>query len=92
MSKNPNVNPAHYKAGGMEVIDILRAKLTPYEFAGYLKGNVIKYTLRANLKGGKEDLEKAAWYASMMSGTDPREVVTAPLRPVAPAVLKKARR
>lgn len=65
------VNPAHYK-GAVETIDYLRDKLSPDEFAGYCKGNVIKYLSRANLKGGAEDYGKAAWYASWLAGRDPR--------------------
>lgn len=61
MSDNVN-RPDHYTAGGIETIDIIKAKLTPEEFAGYCKGNVIKYVTRANLKGGVEDLKKAAVY------------------------------
>lgn len=66
------VNPEHYKAGGIETIDYLRAKLTPEEFRGFLKGNAIKYLTRAERKGGAEDYGKAAWYASMLAGVDPR--------------------
>ena len=66
------INPTHYKAGGVETIDFLRAKLTPEEFAGFCKGNVIKYLSRAELKGGAEDYRKAAWYAIWLAGTDPR--------------------
>jgi hypothetical protein len=66
------INPAHYKTGGIEVIDILRQKLTPEEFRGFCKGNIIKYSLRAERKGGREDYEKAAWYGSWLAGRDPR--------------------
>jgi len=58
--------PNHYTAGGMEVIDILRAKLTPEEFRGFLKGNIVKYTLRAELKGGAQDYQKASVYAGWL--------------------------
>lgn len=61
MSDNVN-SPDHYTAGGIKTIDIIKAKLTHEEFAGYCKGNVIKYVTRANLKGGVEDLKKAAVY------------------------------
>lgn len=61
MSDNVN-SPDHYTQGGIETIDIIKAKLTPEEFAGYCKGNVIKYVTRANLKGSLEDLKKAAVY------------------------------
>jgi len=67
------INPDHYKGGGIETIDYLRAKLTPEEFRGFLKGNAMKYLSRANAKGGEEDYKKAAWYTSMLSGKDPRE-------------------
>jgi hypothetical protein len=55
--------PPHYTAGGIETIDYIKAKLTPEEFIGYLKGNVIKYTSRAGRKDDiVQDLEKAQWY------------------------------
>lgn len=58
-----NVNsPAHYTQGGIETIDYIRAKLTPEEFVGYCKGNVLKYVSRAQHKGGLEDLRKAGKY------------------------------
>ena len=66
------INPDHYKEGGIECIDYLRAKLTPEEFRGFLKGNAMKYLSRAEKKGGEEDYKKAAWYTTMLSGTDPR--------------------
>lgn len=62
-------HPAHY--GGAdnpyEVIKVLEAWLTPEEFAGFLKGNVITYQARARLKNGAQDLEKAAWYAARLA-------------------------
>ena len=70
------INPDHYKAGGIEVIDVLRAKLTPEELRGFLKGNAVKYLMRAGRKDGEKDMEdykKAAWYTQMLSGVDPRE-------------------
>jgi hypothetical protein len=36
--------------------------LTPEEFQGYLKGNIIKYAMRAGRKPGTDDGEKAAHY------------------------------
>jgi hypothetical protein len=60
---DPVNNPAHYTVGGIETIDYIKAKLTPEEFIGYLKGNVIKYTSRAGKKQDTiQDLEKAQWY------------------------------
>ncbi len=55
-------SPAHYMVGGIETIDYLCAKLSPEEFAGFCRGNVLKYVSRAPHKAGLEDLRKAAWY------------------------------
>jgi hypothetical protein len=58
-----NINPAHYKVGGIETIDFIEAKLTAEEYRGYLRGNVLKYTSRADHKGDRlENLKKAQWY------------------------------
>ncbi len=40
----------------------MRANMSPEEFKGFLKGNIIKYISRAEEKGGKEDYEKAMVY------------------------------
>lgn len=57
------LQPKHYMQGSHECIEEIKAMLTPDEFRGFLKGNVIKYRYRANLKNGKEDLAKADNYA-----------------------------
>ena len=36
--------------------------MTPDQFKGYLKGNIIKYLWRSEHKNRLEDLEKAKWY------------------------------
>lgn len=61
MSDNVN-HPPHYASGGLECIECIRAALTPEEFRGYCKGNVLKYTWRERHKGGRESLQKAQWY------------------------------
>ncbi|MFW5908035.1 MAG: DUF3310 domain-containing protein, partial [Desulfosalsimonas sp.] len=49
----------YYNQGGLEVLDVIRAKLTPEQWRGYLLGNLIKYSCRANWKGDfKRDAEK----------------------------------
>lgn len=56
-------HPDHYTAGGIEVIDYMKAKMTPEQFQGHLLGNVIKYTGRAGKKLDTiEDLKKGRWY------------------------------
>jgi hypothetical protein len=54
---DPVNHPAHYTGhpSGIECIQIT-------EHMSFLLGNVIKYVWRADLKGGVEDLRKAAWY------------------------------
>lgn len=62
MVKDSATSPEHYKKGGLQVISILKKKMSPEEFKGFCKGNVLKYVLRADDKNGSEDLEKALVY------------------------------
>ena len=56
-----NATP-HYNQGGIECIDAIQAALSPEEFRGFLRANVMKYIWRMNHKGGMEDVRKAEWY------------------------------
>lgn len=56
------INPDHYKVGGIETFEILKAKLSPQELEGFCKGNVIKYITRADHKDKITDIRKAKWY------------------------------
>lgn len=50
--------PSHYRShpSGIETIQIT-------EHETFLRGNILKYVLRAPYKGNElEDMEKAAWY------------------------------
>ena len=74
--------PSHYNQGDVECIDGLRSALGDDEFAGFCRGNVIKYLWRAGKKSDSEsqDLDKAMWYMSMMLhvkglGPDPRKKI-----------------
>lgn len=62
--------PSHYTAGGIECIDYLRAKLSPDEFRGFLRGNALKYLSRLGRKGDEHnavcDAQKAVWYAERL--------------------------
>lgn len=57
-------HPAHYKHGEIETLDIIRMSLTAEEFQGFLKGNVLKYQIRAPHKHETpdEDYKKAKFY------------------------------
>lgn len=64
---DPVNHPSHYKVGGIEAIDYIQAKLSPEEFAGYCKGNALKYISRAGYKANAaEDTRKAIWYLKRM--------------------------
>ena len=56
------VGGAHYKQMPIEPWEIMDAVLTTEEFIGFLKGNVIKYSLRAGRKEGSDDANKARHY------------------------------
>ncbi|HBL8336207.1 TPA: DUF3310 domain-containing protein [Listeria monocytogenes] len=53
-------NPAHYKAGGIETLDYIKAKVSDYP--SYAAGNILKYVSRYEHKNGIEDLKKAQFY------------------------------
>ena len=52
----------HYKEMPIQPWDLMASVLTPEEFKGFLKGNIIKYSLRAGHKDGSDDLGKARHY------------------------------
>ena len=59
-------HPQHYQSSTIECIDAIQAQMTPEEFRGFLKGNVLKYMWRERMKGGTESLEKAQWYLTQL--------------------------
>lgn len=66
----------YYDAGGIEVLEIIRAKLTPEQWRGYLLGNLIKYSCRANFKGAfHRDVEKIKTYSGILDAERNGEVV-----------------
>lgn len=55
--------PPHYRRGGVECIDSIRAALGDESFVAYCRGTAIKYLWRTGHKwDGVEDMQKAAWY------------------------------
>lgn len=56
----------HYKEMPMQPWHVMEAVLTPEEFQGFLKGNIIKYSLRAGRKDGTDDAGKARHYAQKL--------------------------
>lgn len=60
-----NTNSKHYEILAIEPWDIMKANFTTEEFVAYLKGNIIKYTLRS--KGQDlSDAEKIKHYAEKL--------------------------
>ena len=56
-------HPPHYTQGDVECIDAIKASMEPSEYAGFLKGQVIKYMWRYEKKWNpSEDLDKAHFY------------------------------
>jgi len=59
--------PTHYNSGDIECIDAIQASMSKDEYAGYLKGNTLKYLWRYKYKGKpREDLLKAQVYLTWL--------------------------
>lgn len=56
------VSGNHYKDMPIQPWHVMEAVLTHDEFVGFLKGNIIKYSLRAGRKDGSDDAGKARHY------------------------------
>jgi len=63
---NDPVNPNHYKSGDIECISAIKSSMETDAFHGYLKGNIIKYVWRYEMKKGLEDMLKAQWYTNRL--------------------------
>ena len=61
MAKN-NINPNHYKAGGIEIIDLIQDVVA--DFGSVCQANIIKYGVRANKKHDEpqDDIKKIIRY------------------------------
>ena len=64
------VGGQHYKTMPIQPWEVMEAVLTHEEFVGFLKGNVLKYSMRAGRKEGSDDANKARHYMMKL-----REVV-----------------
>lgn len=56
------VSGNHYKDMPIQPWHIMEAVMNEDEFIGFLKGNIIKYSLRAGRKDGSDDAGKAKHY------------------------------
>lgn len=64
------VSGNHYKEMPVQPWHVMEAVLTREEFIGFLKGNVIKYSLRAGRKPGSDDAGKALHYMKKLRETE----------------------
>ena len=71
--KEDATSPNHYQVGGMQLLDIWKAKLSAEEFKGLCKGNILKYVIRAKHKNGLEDLKKARVYLDWLIEAEEKE-------------------
>lgn len=56
----------HYLTMPMQPWTVMQAVLTHEEFVGFLKGCILKHTLRAGRKEGTDDMGKALHYAQKL--------------------------
>ena len=56
------VGGTHYKDMSVQPWEVMEAVLTAEEFIGFLKGNIIKYSMRQGKKQDSDDVGKAKHY------------------------------
>lgn len=61
------VSGSHYKDMPIQPWTVMESVLTREEFIGFLKGNIVKYSLRAGRKAGSDDAGKARHYMQKLS-------------------------
>ncbi len=65
-SNTMQVGGDHYTKLDVQPWEAMQAWMTQAEFAGFLRGNAIKYLARCNDKGGRQDLQKAQHYLAKL--------------------------
>ena len=61
------VGADHYKTMPMQPWEVMEAVLTPEEFRGFLKGNIVKYAMRAGRKEGSDDAGMTRHYKQKLA-------------------------
>jgi len=65
------VGGSHYKDMPVEPLEVMRQVMTKDEYRGFLKGNIIKYSMRAGHKENAEtDADKASHYMDFLKEFD----------------------
>ena len=72
LSEN-KMHDEHYRGMPIEPLEVMQAILTPEEYRGFLKGNIIKYSMRAGRKAGEpvdKEVDKARNYQQLLDAYD----------------------
>jgi len=64
---NLQVGGTHYKDMPVQPWTVMENVLTYSEFVGFLKGNIIKYSMRQGRKKGSDDAAKAFHYLQKLN-------------------------
>jgi len=69
-NKVKNPDSTHYAVfPGVEAIDVIKTMLSPEEYQGFLKGNILKYQLRLGKKDNVDkELVKIKDYTNELTG------------------------
>lgn len=62
LPSNHQVGGSHYESKSIQPWTAMESWMTPEEFEGFLRGNVIKYIARYHDKDGLKDILKARHY------------------------------
>ena len=84
ISDSGDVKESSYKPekgkGGIESIDVIKAVLREDGFKAFCRGSALKYLIRADRKGGVEDLEKARVYLNWEIGMEDRLAIVTDIK------------
>lgn len=67
LASDKQVGGDHYRQKTIQPWTAMESWMTPEEFEGYLRGNVIKYIARYKDKNGLEDIYKARHYLERLT-------------------------
>ncbi len=67
LASERQVGGDHYKSKSIQPWTAMESWMTPEEFEGYLRGNVIKYIARYKDKDGLKDVYKARHYLERLT-------------------------
>ena len=72
-ANSKQVSGNHYKEMDVQPWEVMESVLNYTEFVGFLKGNIIKYTMRAGKKENSDDMGKARHYIEKLKEVENAE-------------------